>query len=71
MPVIVMAKALYDPREGKPFAVIAADLAAANVTKPITDIKIGKEGYGYIINKEGMVVAHPDKTKNFQLDLSK
>jgi len=71
MPVIVMAKALYDPREDKPFVVIAADLSAENVTKPITDIKIGKAGYGYITNKEGMVVAHHDKTKNFQLDLSK
>ncbi len=71
VPVIVMAKAFYDPRESKPFMVIAADLAAEMVTKPITDTKVGKEGYGYIINKEGMVVAHRDKTKNFQLDLSK
>ncbi len=71
IPVIVMAKAFYDPREGKPYMVLAADLAAENVTKPITDIKIGKEGYGYIINKDGLVVAHHDKTKNFQLDLNK
>jgi len=71
IPVIIMAKTFYDSREGKPYAVIAADLAAENVTKPITDIKIGKEGYGYIINKEGVVVAHHDRTKNFQLDLSK
>jgi methyl-accepting chemotaxis protein len=71
MPVIVMAKTFYDPREGKPFAVLAADLAADVVTKAITDIKIGKEGYGYIVNKEGMVIAHPDKSKNFQFDLNK
>jgi methyl-accepting chemotaxis protein len=70
-PVIVMAKAFYDPREGKPFMVVAADLAAESMTRPVTGIKIGKEGYGFILNKEGMVVAHHDKTKNFQLDLSK
>ena len=71
MPVIVMAKAFYDPREGKPFMVLAVDLAVENVTKPITNIKIGKEGYGYIINKEGMVIAHPDRARNFQFDMTK
>jgi methyl-accepting chemotaxis protein len=71
VPVIVMAKTFYDTREGKPFMVIAADLAAESVTRPITDIKIGMEGYGYIVNKEGMMIAHPDKRKNLQLDLSK
>ncbi len=71
MPVIVMAKTFYDPREGKPFMVLAVDLAAESVTKAITGIKIGKGGFGYIINKEGMVIAYPDKTKDFQLDLSK
>jgi methyl-accepting chemotaxis protein len=69
-PVIIVARAFYS-QEGKAFAVLAADLSAALVTKPITDIKIGKEGYGYIANKEGMVIAHPDKTKNFQMDLTK
>jgi methyl-accepting chemotaxis protein len=69
-PIITMARAFYN-QEGKPFAVIAADLSANTVTKPITDIKIGKEGFGYIINKEGMVIAYPDKTKNFQMDLTK
>jgi methyl-accepting chemotaxis protein len=69
-PIITMARAFYS-QEGKPFAVLAADLSADVVTKPITDIKIGKEGFGYIINKEGMVIAYPDKTKNFQMDLTK
>ncbi len=69
-PIIIMARAFYS-QEGKPFAVLAADLSADKATKPITDIKIGKEGFGYIINKEGMVIAYPDKTKNFQMDLTK
>ncbi len=69
-PVITMVKTFLSP-EGKPFAFLAVDISAEYVAKPITNIKIGKEGYGYIINKEGMVIAHPDKTKIFQLNISK
>ncbi len=70
LPVIVMAKAYFD-KDNKPFMVLAADLAADTATKAVTDIKVGKEGYGFILNKEGVVVAHRDKTKNFQLDFGK
>ena len=69
-PVITMAKA-YFKADGKPFAVLAVDLSAEIATKQITDIKIGKSGFGFIINKEGLVVASPDKTKVFQLNLAK
>ncbi len=69
-PVITMARA-FSSQDGKPYAVLVADLAMDKVTKPITDIKIGKMGYAYITNKAGMVVAHPDKTKNFQFDIAK
>ena len=69
-PVITMARALYS-QEGKPFVVIAADLSVDMATKPITNIKIGKEGFAYIINIEGMVIAYPDKTKVFQMNIGK
>jgi methyl-accepting chemotaxis protein len=68
--VITMAKAYYT-QDGKPYAVLAADLSADIATKQITDIKIGKSGFAFIINKEGLVVAYPDKTKVFQLNLAK
>ncbi len=69
-PVITMARA-FSAQDGKPYAVLAADLSMDKVTKPISDIKIGKMGYAYITNKAGMMIAHPDKAKNFQLDLAK
>jgi len=69
-PVIVLAKTFFNP-EGKPFVVLAVDLSGEVATKKITDIKIGKTGYAYIINKEGLVVAHPDKAKIFQLSVVK
>ena len=69
-PVIVMARAFCNP-EGKPFVVLAADLSADVVTGKVTGIKIRNTGYAYILDREGLVVAHPDKTKNFQTNLGK
>ena len=66
--VTTMVKPFLSP-EGKPYAFIAVDISVEQAAKPITNIKIGKEGFAYIINKEGMVIAHPDKTKNFQLNV--
>ena len=60
--VTTMVKPFLSP-EGKPYAFIAVDISVEQAAKPITNIKIGKEGFAYIINKEGMVIAHPDKTK--------
>jgi methyl-accepting chemotaxis protein len=34
-------------------------------------ITLGKTSFNYIINKEGMCVSHPDKSKMFSLDLKK
>ena len=52
--------------EGVFFAVV--DLQA--FSKKFTDsIKIGEKGYAYVIDENGMVVSHPDKTKINKLDL--
>ena len=66
-PVIVMTKTFLG-QDGKPFAMLAADLSGELVTRPVTGIKIGNTGSAFILNKEGMVVAHADKTKNFKLN---
>ncbi len=69
-PVTTMVKTFLTP-EGKPYAFLAVDISAEYATKPVTNIKIGKEGFAYIINKDGMVIAYPDKTKIFQLNINK
>jgi methyl-accepting chemotaxis protein len=68
-PVITMAKGFSGP-DGKPCAVIAVDIVADAATRPINNIKIGKEGFAYILNKDGLVISYPDKTKILQLNLS-
>jgi len=72
-PVLIMARTAFSDiggQEKKPVAVIAVDLSAKHVTSSIDNIKIGKTGYAYILNREGLVVAHPDKTKLLQLNVS-
>lgn len=69
-PVTTMVKTFLTA-EGKPYSFIAVDISAEYAAKPVTNIKIGKEGFAYIINKDGMVIAYPDKTKIFQLNISK
>jgi methyl-accepting chemotaxis protein len=67
-PVITMAKVFPGP-DGKPVAVMAVDISADAAARPISNIKIGKEGFAYIMNKDGLVISYPDKTKILQLNL--
>ncbi len=47
------------------FGVVSLEYFSKNY---IDSIKIGKEGYAYIINKKGLIVAHPDRTAIMKLD---
>jgi methyl-accepting chemotaxis protein len=68
-PVITMVKGFSGP-DGKLVAVMAVDISADAAARPISNIKIGKEGFAYILNKDGLVISYPDKTKILQLNLS-
>jgi methyl-accepting chemotaxis protein len=68
-PVITMAKG-FPGQDGKMTAFLAVDIAADMAVKPISNIRIGKEGFAYILNKEGLVVSYPDKAKILQLNLA-
>ncbi len=37
--------------------------------KYIDPVKIGKTGYAYVVNKKGLMLAHPDKGKILKLDI--
>ncbi|MCX5821797.1 MAG: cache domain-containing protein, partial [Deltaproteobacteria bacterium] len=67
-PVITMAKGFSGPG-GKLSAVMAVDIAADTAARPISNIKIGKEGFAYILNRDGLVISYPDKTKILQLNV--
>jgi methyl-accepting chemotaxis protein len=67
--LITMAKG-FPGQDGKIVAVVVVDISAEAVARPISNIKMGQEGYAYIINRDGLVVSHPDKTKILQLNIS-
>lgn len=48
--------------DGQVTGVIAMDVSLASLTKQLSDIKIGQNGYAYITAANGMMIAHPDKS---------
>lgn len=66
-PVIVVG---IPVKQGEETIGVAAIPMEFNVlTKPITETKIGESGFTFIANKEGLVLAHPDKTLVMKMDL--
>ena len=69
-PVLVMAKTVENQLErGKPVGVIAAEIWGRQVTASLENVKLGKEDYAFILDREGYVIAYPDKSKLFKLNL--
>jgi methyl-accepting chemotaxis protein len=70
-PILIMAKAIYGQIDrNKAVAVIAAEIWGKQVTAAFENVKFGNNGYAYILNGEGYVIAYPDKEKILQLNLS-
>lgn len=69
-PVMAVAKGAFT-QEGKLVGMLALDVSGKVVSDSLESIKMGKQGQAYVINsKDGMVVAHTDKSKAFQLNAS-
>jgi len=69
-PVLVMAKTVENQLErGKPVGVIEAEIWGRQVTASLENLKLGKEGYAFILDREGYAIAYPDKSKLFKLNL--
>jgi methyl-accepting chemotaxis protein len=67
--VLVIAKAALS-QDGKPIAVLAVDLSSEQIMKALESGKGGgDDGYSFVLDKEGMVIAHPDKTKILQVNI--
>jgi len=71
LPVIVLAVPVKDP-QGAVKGVLAGVVDLGDFTGLIMNrIKIGQTGYAYLMNKEGKVLADPDKKNIMKLDLGK
>ncbi|MCR4671534.1 MAG: response regulator [Saccharofermentans sp.] len=57
--IITISKSLSDPKN-----VMALDLTLANVQATAEKTKINGLGYGFVLNHDSMIIAHPDKNLN-------
>ena len=58
--VISISKAVE--YNGQVVGAIAMDINLEVISKQLSDIKIGKSGYAFITDSNGIMIAHPDKT---------
>ena len=49
--------------------VLVGSVRFDQITKHAAEIKIGKSGYAYMVNKEGLVLYHPNKDNILKLDV--
>ena len=61
-PVFTISKVIKDS-SGLKVGIVAMDIRNQDLTSFVDQIQIGKTGYGYIIDKTGLLVAHPQKDK--------
>ncbi|UZQ49737.1 methyl-accepting chemotaxis protein [Clostridium kluyveri] len=61
MSIVTIAKTVE--YNGEIVGVIAMDIDMDKLAEQLSNIKLGKEGYVFIVDKEGIILTHPDKTK--------
>ncbi len=55
-------------REGQIIGIVAGIIKVGEIQKMITSIKIGKTGYAYMINGEGLTIVHPQRNLMMKLN---
>jgi methyl-accepting chemotaxis protein len=67
---VVVASTPLKTGTGEFAGVFIAVVKLDTLSDKITSIKIGQTGYPYVINSDGIVIAHPNKEFIFELDLN-
>jgi signal transduction histidine kinase len=59
--VVLVAVPLFDSEDQFAGAVIGGiNLHSTSISNPIRDLTIGKDGFTYLVDREGIIIAHPD-----------
>ena len=59
--VVLVVVPLFDPEDRFAGAVIGGiNLHSTSISNPIRDLTIGKDGFTYLVDREGIIIAHPD-----------
>ncbi len=66
LPVFVISVPVFDD-SGKVIGVTAVSIDWQKYADShILNVKIGENGYAYVLDSKGVIIAHPDKSKNMQ-----
>ena len=57
--IVTATKTIFD-KNGKPVAVVLADITAGYFTDHLSSLKVGQKGYAFVVNPDGLILAHPD-----------
>ncbi len=68
LPIVVSAVAVND-KAGKKAGFMAFQFKLDTLSQVIGDIKVGKTGYGWIVDNKGLVIAHPMKDSIMKLNI--
>lgn len=60
-PVVAVAQPLR--QNGRITGVLIGTIVFDNIAAPAAEVKVGKSGYGYMIDSTGLIVSHPDQNK--------
>jgi methyl-accepting chemotaxis protein len=66
-PTVILAKAAKD-KDGKTRAIAGFEIKMKALSTIIASISFGKTGYGWLVDKRGLVIAHPNKDAVLQLN---
>jgi len=59
--IVALAEPLYD--NNRVVGTLVATVKFEEITKYVAEVKIGENGYGYLVDKTGLIVYHPVKEK--------
>ncbi len=68
VPVVVLAKAVVG-KNGERLGLVAFQLKAETLSSIIAKVKIGKNGYAYIVDRRSLAIAHPNPDIILNLNL--
>ncbi|MFP4617727.1 MAG: methyl-accepting chemotaxis protein [Spirochaetaceae bacterium] len=68
-PIFVVSTPIFV--DGEPEGVLHASVELSDFTEYFADrVKLGESGYGYMVDENGMVIAHPNKEHIMEMDIS-
>ncbi|NOX33485.1 MAG: PAS domain S-box protein [Deltaproteobacteria bacterium] len=64
---LILAKKVYDFEDKtKPVGILVFEIKLSSFTLFVSSLKIGTQGYSFLLNNKGYLIYHPDQSLNFK-----